>query len=92
MRTLLIAGLLAFSTAALSQAQQQAPDQQSHAQQQKEDKVLLERSRVDGAAGGTAPVPEDKRKAVNANAGPHRHKTTPSPTTLPRDRPVEPPR
>ena len=92
MRTLLIAGLLAFPIAALAQAQPTAPDEKAQTQdQQREQKELLERRRVEGAAGGTAPVPEEKRKSVNANAGPHKHKTTPSPARLPRDEPVEPP-
>ena len=90
MRTLMIAGLLGMTTVVLAQGN--TPEPKAQAQQQKEDKELLERIRVDGAAGGTAPVPEEKRKAVNANAGPHRHKTTPSPTRLPRDKPVEPPK
>ena len=93
MRTLLIAGLLAFPVAALAQGQPKAPEQKAPTQtEQQEQKELLERTRVDGAAGGTAPVPEEKRRAVNANAGPHRHKTAPSPQRLPRDEPVEPPK
>lgn len=49
-----------------------------------------ERSRVEGAAGGTSPVPDEKRKAVGAGAGPHLKDNLPSPQKLPRDRPVEP--
>lgn len=90
MRTLLIAGLLALSTTALAQGERKPPAQpQLTPQEQKE---LQERVRADGAAGGTAPVPEEKRRAVNANAGPHLHKNTPSPQKLPRDEPVQPPR
>jgi len=93
MRTLLIVSLLALPVAALAQGQPKAPEQKLQTeQQQKEQKELLERTRVDGAAGGTAPVPEERRKPVNANAGPHKHKTTPSPAKLPRDEPVEPPK
>ena len=94
MRTpLLIASLLAFPIAAFAQGQPKAPEQKPQTQdQQQEQKELLERRRIDGAAGGTAPVPEEKRKSVNANAGPHKHKTTPSPAKLPRDEPVEPPK
>jgi hypothetical protein len=93
MRTLLIASLLAFPLALLAQGQPKAPEQKPQTeQQQQEQKELLERTRVDGAAGGTAPVPEERRKPVNANAGPHKHKTTPSPAKLPRDEPVEPPK
>ena len=92
MRTLLIA-LLAFPIAVLAQAQQpKAPEQKTQAQSQDEQKELLERRRADGAAGGTAPVPDEKRKAVNANAGPHKRHTAPSPAKLPRDEPVEPPK
>jgi hypothetical protein len=93
MRTLLIASLLTFPLALLAQGQPKAPEQKPQTeQQQQEQKELLERTRVDGAAGGTAPVPEERRKPVNANAGPHKHKTTPSPAKLPRDKPVEPPK
>ena len=91
MRTLLIAGLLAFPITALAQAK--APEQKPQtAQQREEQKELLERTRVDGAAGGTAPVPEEKRKAVGANAGPHKRHIAPTPAKLPRDEPVEPPK
>ena len=89
MRTFLLAGLFVSSIAALAQGQEKQPEQKLPAQQQKE---MQERIRVDGAAGGTAPVPEEKRKAVNANAGPHKHDTSPSPAKLPRDKPVEPPK
>ena len=51
-----------------------------------------ERIRTEGAAGGTRPVPPEKRKAVGAGAGPHRHDNLPSPAKLPRDEPVEPPK
>lgn len=90
MRTLLIASLLAFSTVASAQ-EQKKPDAQPQLtpQQQKE---LQERARADGAAGGTAPVPEEKRAPVNANAGPHLRHNAPSPQKLPRDEPVAPPK
>jgi hypothetical protein len=94
MRTLLMASLLTLSALAL--AQQQAPQPQSPPQQSAEErakqKELLERIRVEGAAGGTAPVPEEKRRAVNADAGPHKHHVAPRPNRLPRDEPVEPPK
>ena len=93
MRTLLMAGLFALSAGALAQEQGQPPTEQQKPQAaQDDDAKLKERIRVEGAAGGTAPVPEEKRRAVNANAGPHKHKTLPSPTKLPRDQPVEPPK
>ena len=93
MRTLLMASLLTLSALAL--AQQQAPQPQSPPQQSAEEqakqKELQERIRVEGAAGGTAPVPEEKRAPVNAGAGPHKHDNLPSPQKLPRDEPVKPP-
>jgi len=90
MRTLLIAGLLALSTTAFAQGERKLPARSELTPQQQ--KELQERVRADGAAGGTAPVPEEKRRAVTANAGPHLHKNTPSPQKLPRDEPVEPPK
>jgi len=90
MRTLLMAGLIATASVAFAQGPQ-APQPQSAAEQAKQ-KELLERIRVEGAAGGTAPVPEEKRPAVNADAGPHKHHVAPKPTKLPRDEPVEPPK
>lgn len=54
------------------------------------DEELLERVRVEGAAGGTRPVPPEKRAAVNADAGPHVHHDAPKPTKLPRNRPIGP--
>jgi hypothetical protein len=50
----------------------------------------LERIRVDGAAGGTRPVPPEERKAVGAGAGPHRHFNQPSPERLPGGEPIDP--
>ncbi len=90
MRTLLIAGLLAISSAALAQEQRKTPAQPQLTPQQEKD--LQERVRADGAAGGTAPVPEEKRRPVNANAGPHLRDNSPSPQKLPRDEPVAPPK
>jgi hypothetical protein len=90
MRTLLIAGLLAISSAALAQESRKAPAQPQLTPQQ--EKELQERVRADGAAGGTAPVPEEKRRPVNADAGPHLRHNPPSPQKLPRDEPVAPPK
>jgi hypothetical protein len=92
MRTLLMASLFALSSGALAQYQGQAPAEQQKPQSAEEDAKLKERIRVEGAAGGTAPVPEEKRRAVNADAGPHKHHVAPAPKKLPRDQPVEPPR
>lgn len=89
MRTLFVASLIAVAPSlSLAQASKDQPKPPA----QNADKELVERIRAEGAAGGTAPVPEEKRKAVGAGAGPHRHKTTPSPSKLPRDEPVEPPK
>jgi hypothetical protein len=94
MRTLLMAGLIASASVALGQNATQPPageqKTQSAADQAKQ-KELQERIRVEGAAGGTAPVPEEKRRAVNADAGPHKHHVAPKPKKLPRDEPVVPP-
>lgn len=93
MRTLLIAGLLAFPIAAFAQGQPKSPAPKPQTQgQQEEQKELLERTRVEGAAGGTAPVPPEKREAVNANAGPHKRHVAPATTRLPGGEPVAPPK
>lgn len=99
MRKLIVLALAGAASFPLA-AQQQAPQQQQPApqakgqaaqpQQQQEDKALEERLRTEGAAGGTRPVPPEKRKAVGAGAGPHRRDNLPSPAKLPRDEPVEP--
>jgi hypothetical protein len=95
MRTLLVASLFVASSLAL--AQQQAPQAQAQpkpqsAEEQAKSKELQERIRAEGAAGGTAPVPEEKRRAVNANAGPHKRHVAPKADRLPSDEPVEPPK
>jgi hypothetical protein len=94
MRTLLMAGLIATASVAFAQ-NTQPPAGEPKTQAAEEDakqKELLERIRVEGAAGGTTPVPEEKRRAVNADAGPHKHHVAPRPNRLPRDEPVEPPK
>jgi hypothetical protein len=73
-------------------AQQQQKQQSQPPTANAPDKELVDRTRVDGSAGGTAPVPPEKRKAVGAGAGPHRKDNLPSPQKLPKDEPVEPPR
>ena len=83
--------VLAAASFAVAAQQQQAPKQPAKAGPA-HDKELVERARADGAAGGTAPVPPEQRQAVGAGAGPHLHKTTPSPQKLPKDEPVEPPK
>jgi hypothetical protein len=57
----------AFSVA----AQQQQPEKQAPVE--KKDSNLEKRLRTEGAAGGTAPVPEEQRKSVGAGAKPHVH-------------------
>jgi hypothetical protein len=59
-------------------------------QQQPVSKEEEERIRVDGAAGGTKPVPPEERQAVGAGAGPHRHFNQPSPERLPGGEPIQP--
>ena len=68
--------LASFSVA----AQQQEPDKPaSNAKEQQQPKDEPEspaakaRIRVEGAAGGTAPVPEEARSGVGAGAKPHLH-------------------
>jgi hypothetical protein len=95
MRTLLMAGFMAAASVAFAQNDKGAANEQQKAQPQAAqdgDAKLKERIRVEGAAGGTAPVPEEKRRAVNADAGPHKHHVAPKPTKLPRNEPVEPPK
>jgi len=90
MRKLFVLTLLAgasFSLAAQQQGEQGAPaakDKPAPA------KTQQERIRAEGAAGGTRPVPSEKRKAVGAGAGPHKRDHLPSPQKLPRDEPVAP--
>jgi hypothetical protein len=82
--------ILAAASFAAGAQQQEQPKQSQKAAPP--DKELIERARADGSAGGTAPVPPEKRQAVGAGAGPHLHKTAPSPQKLPKDEPVEPPK
>ncbi|TMH40248.1 MAG: hypothetical protein E6H54_19475 [Betaproteobacteria bacterium] len=92
MRTLFVVALLAGASTAFpadekpqapsGQNTQNAPDQAAPAEK--------ERIRAEGAAGGTRPVPPEKRKAVGAGAGPHRRDHLPPPSRLPPDQPVEP--
>jgi hypothetical protein len=79
MRALFLFSFLAAASFAVV-AQQQEPDKPaSNAKEQQQPKGEPEspaakaRIRVDGAAGGTAPVPEEARKGVGAGAKPHLH-------------------
>jgi hypothetical protein len=87
MRKAFLFTLLAAASFSLA-AQQQKDPHSSDKQQEKP--VAEERTRIEGAAGGTSPVPDEKRKAVGAGAGPHLKDNLPSPQKLPRDKPVEP--
>jgi hypothetical protein len=94
MRTLFAVALLASASLAYAaDEKQQAPSGQNP--QNATDQVTpaeKERVRAEGAAGGTRPVPPEKRKAVGAGAGPHRRDHLPPPARLPPDQPVEPPK
>ena len=90
MRIPLIAVVLAL-LAAPALAQQQKPQPQAKPPHNAaEDAKAEARLRVDGAAGGTKPVPEEARKAVGAGAGPHLKDHLPSPAKLPREEPINP--
>lgn len=85
----LVLAALAFSAT----AQQQPPASKPAAEPRQtapQDSKARTRVRADGAAGGTAPVPEEVRKAVGAGAGPHKQDNLPSPAKLPKDQPVDP--
>ena len=93
MRILFVVALLAGASTAFAadEKQQQAPSGQNT--QNAPDRATpaeKERVRAEGAAGGTRPVPPEKRKAVGAGAGPHRRDHLPPPSRLPPDQPVEP--
>lgn len=59
----------AFSVA----AQQQSPPKQTDQSARKGESDFQRRQRVEGAAGGTAPVPKEEREGVGAGAKPHMH-------------------
>lgn len=63
----------ALMCAVSSVAAQQQPAQQSSQNARKGETNLERRLRVEGAAGGTAPVPKDEREAVGAGAKRHLH-------------------
>jgi hypothetical protein len=102
MRKLLVLAALSLSFAASAQTQVDAPGKKVEANPQQDrqapqgnqqapaSKTEEERIRADGAAGGTKPIPPDKRQAVGAGAGPHKRDHQPSPERLPADEPVTP--
>ena len=90
MRKVFLFTLLAAATFPIAAQQQPEKKQETQNADKPAASVPAERTRVDGAAGGTSSVPDDKRQAVGAGAGPHLKDNLPSPQKLPRDRPVEP--
>ena len=95
MRKLLVLAAIAASFSVNAQTRVDAPGKGVEAnprqdQQAPASKTEEERVRAEGAAGGTRPVPAEKRKAVGAGAGPHRRDHLPGPARLPADQPVEP--
>ena len=96
MRTMLVVALFAGASLAFAADEKQpAPSGQSQKAQNATEQASpaeKERVRAEGAAGGTRPVPPEKRQAVGAGAGPHRRDHLPSPSRLPADQPVEPPK
>ena len=102
MRKLLMLAALSLSFGASAQTQVDAPgkkveanpNQDRQAQQSNQQapvsKTEEERIRAEGAAGGTRPIPPEKRQAVGAGAGPHKRDHQPSPERLPADEPVTP--
>jgi hypothetical protein len=67
--------LAAFSVAAQQQPAQPAGNGKppAAAAAKKGESSYERRLRVEGAAGGTAPVPKDERESVGAGAKPHMH-------------------
>jgi len=61
------------SAGAATEQQQTRSDQNTQGADTKGDQPVTERARTEGAAGGTAPVPPERRQAVGAGAGPHLH-------------------
>ena len=92
MRKLLVLAAIAASFPVSAQTQVDAPGKRQAppaSQQAPVTKTEEERIRAEGAAGGTRPVPPEKRKAVGAGAGPHKRDHLPSPARLPGDEPVK---
>ena len=70
--------LITFTFAAFSVAAEQQPPStekktQSAPAAKKGESDYERRIRTEGAAGGTAPVPEEQRESVGAGAKPHMH-------------------
>jgi hypothetical protein len=92
MRNVSLFIILAAASLSVGAQQQQKQPPQPQNGANAPDKELVERARADGSAGGTAPVPPERRKAVGAGAGPHLEHNAPSPQKLPKDEPVVPPK
>jgi hypothetical protein len=95
----IILAAASFAVAAQQQTQRSAgtEEQQTRGGQASQgadsstDRTIVERARADGSAGGTAPVPPEKRKAVGAGAGPHlKDHRLGMGQDVGRDQPVEP--
>jgi hypothetical protein len=75
MRKFLVFTTLTLAASSVA-AQQQQPAQKEKPPAptaKKGESDLERRLRTEGAAGGTAPVPKEQRKAVGAGAKPHMH-------------------
>jgi hypothetical protein len=79
MRKLLLFTTFAFAASSVAAQQQPAEPAQNGkpaaaaATKKKGESNLERRQRVEGAAGGTAPVPKEERESVGAGAKPHMH-------------------
>jgi hypothetical protein len=78
MRKLLLFTAFAFAASSVAAQQQPAEPAQNGkpaaaAATKKKESNLERRQRVEGAAGGTAPVPKEERESVGAGAKPHMH-------------------
>jgi hypothetical protein len=69
MRNVFIFAVLSCTAFSVAAQQQQTEIPRA----EKKDPNLQKRLRTEGAAGGTAPVPEEQRKSVGAGARPHVH-------------------
>jgi hypothetical protein len=90
MRKICLFSLLAAASLGVAAQQDSRQPQNADKKAAQQAPIPPERARLDGAAGGTTPLPDEKRKPVGAGAGPHLRDNLPSPQKLPRDQPVEP--
>ena len=78
MRRLLLLAISTFAAFSVAAQQQPAPPANEKqaapaAKAKKAETDFERRTRTEGAAGGTAPVPKDERDSVGAGAKPHMH-------------------